>query len=220
MIRKLLICDVDATLIKEEGIDLLAKLAGSEKQVEIITKKAMNGEFDFTEALVERVSTLQGLNSECFNKVYGNMHFTDGAENFFHALRSNQTGDQWYLGLASGGFSPTVSRLAQIINADFWIANELEVENDRLTGRLQPDSQIVDSKAKLELLIAKTKEFAVDEQFTFAIGDGMNDLAMLMHAGHGFALNPKPKLREAVSEVSHIKVVESFDEILELINAV
>lgn len=201
---RLIICDVDATLIMEEGIDLLASFADKEKEVSEITKRAMNGEISFNEALKKRVSFLEGLPSSVFLSALGAMHFSQGADTFFDTLKeSNQY--EWKIGLASGGFASTVKILAKAINADFYIANSLEIKDDILTGKLEEGATIVDKDAKKNFLISKAKELNVPLERTVAIGDGANDLEMLKTAGRALCLNPKPFLRNYALENEYPK---------------
>lgn len=215
----LLILDVDGTLIQEEGIDLLAaqvKDPAIAQKVSKITQRAMNGEIDFKEALIERVATLKGLDDSCFITAMLNMHFNEGVEDLIDNLkakRDDKGEPNWYVGLASGGFTRTVSVVAKSIGADFFIANKLEVIDEKLTGKIAENSVIIDKNVKMNFLISKAKELNIPIENTVAIGDGMNDLLMMKSAGRGFAYNAKPALLKEIADIEHIQAISDFSQL-------
>lgn len=193
VVKGLLVMDVDSTLIQEEVIDLLGEEAGVGKQVAYITERAMRGELDFKQALVERVKLLEGLPESIFHKVYDNIHFNKGARELVKDLHERG----YKVGLVSGGFHETVDRLAEAIGVDYVKANHLEVKNGYLTGKTLGD--IVTKETK----VAKLKTWAAENRLsleqTIAVGDGANDLPMLKTAGIGIAFCAKPIVQQEVS---------------------
>lgn len=184
--RRLVVTDVDSTLITGEVIEMLAGHAGSRDEVARITDRAMRGEIDFRQSLVERVATLAGLPLTVFEEVRQEVELTPGAERLVAALHAAG----WPVGVVSGGFVEVVEPLAQSLGIGFVRANRLEVDAGRLTGRVT--GPVVDAEAKATAL----REFAAAEgvpiERTVAIGDGANDLLMLEAAGLGIAFNAKP----------------------------
>ncbi len=188
----LLVMDVDSTLIDEEVIDELGAAAGVGDEIASVTARAMNGELDFREALEARVALLKGLPVSIFDQVYHSVHFTNGAIDLIDALHAHG----WKVGVVSGGFHEVVDRLAEDAHLDFWIANRLESNDGKLTGRV-PGS-IVTKDVKLESLRTWANRMGIDMAQTVAVGDGANDLPMIHAAGLGVAFCAKPKVqREA-----------------------
>ena len=191
--KRLVILDVDSTLIQDEVIDLLAAQAGCEKEVSEITDLAMQGKIDFAEALVERVSLLKGLDELAIERAWHELTLTPGARTFCRTL--GRLG--FTTAIVSGGFSIFTDRLQRDLGIQHGRANHLEIVNGRLTGELT--GPIVDRRAKAEFL----REIAVVEgvpiEQTVAIGDGANDLDMLSEAGLGIAFNAKPIVRDAAN---------------------
>lgn len=185
--------DVDSTLIQEEGIDLLGEAAGVGAQVAQITEKAMRGELDFEAALRERVSLLAGLPVTIFDKIAEKIHFTPGAADLVEQL--HQRG--YKVGLVSGGFHETVDRLADQLGIDYVWANRLEKADGLLTGKVL--GEIVTKETKKRQLQAWTAENGLSLDQTIAMGDGANDLPMILTAGIGVAFNAKPIVREQAS---------------------
>lgn len=190
MVKGLLVMDVDSTLVKEEVIDLLGEEAGVGEQVADITERAMRGELDFKEALAERVASLKGLPESIFDRIYGKIHFNQGAKELVEELHARG----YKVGLVSGGFHETVDGLAQELGIDYVKANRLEVVDGYLTGKTEGD--VVTKETK----VAKLQEWAAENQLdlsqTIAMGDGANDLPMIKKAGIGIAFCAKPIVRE------------------------
>ena len=188
--KGLLIMDVDSTLIQEEGIDLLGEIAGSGAEIADITSRAMNGELDFAEALAARVGLLKGLPETVFSEVRKQIHFTEGARDLVEALQANG----WKVGVVSGGFHETVDDLARELGLDYVRANHLEIVDGQLTGKTTGD--IVTKEVKLASLKKWAAEVGLELSQTVAMGDGANDLPMILASGIGIAFNAKPVVRE------------------------
>ena len=188
--RRLVVLDVDSTLIQDEVIELLAAHAGREREVAAVTERAMRGELDFTESLHERVAALAGLDAAVLEDVRAAVRLTPGAQTLCDVL--HRLG--FTLALVSGGFTEVVQPLADSLGIAHVRANGLEVVDGRLTGRVS--GPVVDRAAKAVAL----REFAAAEGLpmsrTVAVGDGANDLDMLAAAGLGIAFNAKPLVRE------------------------
>ncbi len=191
--KRLVILDVDSTLIQDEVIDLLAVQAGCEREVSEITDLAMRGKIDFAEALLERVSLLKGLDELAIERAWHELTLTPGARTFCRTL--GRLG--FTTAIVSGGFSIFTDRLQKELGIQHGRANHLEIVNGQLTGELT--GPIVDRRAKADFL----KEIAAIEgvpiEQTVAIGDGANDLDMLSEAGLGIAFNAKPIVRDAAN---------------------
>jgi phosphoserine phosphatase len=189
--RRLVVMDVDSTLVQGEVIEMLAAEAGCEAEVASVTAAAMAGELDFEESLRARVRLLEGLPVEAVDRVRAAVVLTPGARTLVRTLK--RLG--YAVGIVSGGFTAVTDDLAAALSLDHARANVLEVVDGRLTGRVV--GQVVDRQAKAEAL----REFAAIEGLTMAqtvaIGDGANDLDMLDAAGLGIAFNAKPVVREA-----------------------
>ncbi len=187
--KRLVVLDVDSTLIQDEVIELLAAEAGCGAEVAEITARAMAGELDFEESLRERVSRLAGTEADVFERVGDQVRLTPGARTFVRTLK--RLG--YTVAVVSGGFTPITDRLAAELGLDHAIANTLEVVDGRLTGRLL--GSVVDRAGKAEVLrrIAAAEHIPLEQ--VVAIGDGANDLDMLAAAGLGIAFNAKPVVR-------------------------
>ena len=206
--KRLVVMDMDSTLIQVEVIDELAELAGVGDKVSEITSRAMNGEIDFKESLTERVALLAGLTSDALDEVYRSLPITPGAENLIKVLKKLG----YKTAVISGGFDYFTDRLKEQLGLDDAFANRLEIKDGKLTGKVLGD--IVDGKMKATLLekIACRESVSLDQ--VIAIGDGANDLPMLGKAGLGIAFNAKKTVREAAScSISQ----KSLDSILYLI---
>jgi phosphoserine phosphatase len=183
--------DVDSTLIQDEVIELLAEFAGTRELVADITDRAMRGELDFAESLRERVATLAGLPVEVLDQAYQNVRLSIGAKELIAAVHA--AGGR--VGAVSGGFTQILEPLARTLSLDYYRANDLEVLDGQLTGRVT--GKIIDRRAKAEALLEWSRDFGVDPESVAAIGDGANDLDMFDVAGISFAYNAKPKVRDA-----------------------
>ncbi len=190
MTKLLVVFDVDSTLIEDEVIELLADVAGKRAEVAAITERAMLGEIDFAESLIERVSTLAGLSESVFIEVGKRIRITRGAKDLIDAVH-NRGGR---VGAVSGGFTQVLAPLAETLNLDFARANELEVIDGKLTGKVV--GKIIDRTAKKDALLewAQLADFKLDQ--TVAIGDGANDLEMMGVAALSIAFNAKPIFKE------------------------
>jgi phosphoserine phosphatase len=191
--KRIVLLDMDSTLIQQEVIDLLAEKHGVGEEVSAITESAMRGELDFTQSLKARVSLLAGADIEIINSVKAGITLTPGARTLIRTL--HKLGHK--VGVVSGGFLDVIEPLLQELEIDFYRANKLEISGGKLTGNLL--GAIIDKTAKADAL----REFASSENVslaqTIAIGDGANDLGMLEIAGLGIAFNAKPAVRAAAS---------------------
>lgn len=188
---RLIVMDIDSTLINEEVIDLLGEEAGVGEQVAAITERAMRGEIDFKQALEERVGLLAGLGKEVFDRTFERVTFTPGALELVQAAHERG----WKVGVVSGGFHEVADRIVETAGIDYCLANRLEVVDGKLTGKLAAD--IVTRERKLEALRSWAHELSLPLSQTVAMGDGANDIPMIQAAGTGIAFCAKPKTREA-----------------------
>ena len=196
--KRLIVFDVDSTLIQQEVIEMLAARAGALDAVAAITEAAMRGELDFAESLHQRVGTLAGLPAEVLDEVAEAVELTPGARTTIRTLR--RLG--YHVGVVSGGFRQVIEPLAHELMLDFVAANELEIVDGKLTGRVV--GQIVDRAGKAKALRDFAHQVGVPMAQTVAVGDGANDIDMLAAAGLGVAFNAKPALREvADASLSH-----------------
>lgn len=186
----LLAMDVDGTLIRQEGIDLLAQEAGAGEKVAEITAQAMNGELDFSASLEARVALLKGLEISAFQKILKQIEITQGAEGLITEL--HQRG--YKVGLVSGGFHEVIDPIARSLGIDLVRANRLQVSDGRLTGKVL--GEIITPVRKKEALLTWAKENHVPRSQTIAMGDGANDLPMIETAGIGIAFMAKPIVAE------------------------
>jgi len=191
--RKLVVFDMDSTLIQAEVIVELAKLAGVGDQVNNITESAMRGEIDFKESFRQRVALLKGLQEEQLAKLTRELPLTEGADLVAKTLK----GLGYKLGILSGGFRFVGEYLKDRLGFDYMYANELDIEDSVVTGKVVGD--IVDGEKKAILLrqLAQKENIALDQ--TIAVGDGANDLPMISIAGLGVAFNAKPIVRQKAS---------------------
>ena len=186
--RRLICFDMDSTLIETEVIDELALCAGVGEQVKAITERAMRGEIDFTESFRERVALLKGLDESVMQEIAEKLPITEGVDRLMYVLKKYG----YKIAILSGGFTYFGHYLQQKYGIDYVYANELEIENGKLTGRYLGD--VVDGKRKAELLRLIAQVEKVDIAQTIAVGDGANDLPMLGIAGLGIAFHAKPKV--------------------------
>lgn len=208
-VKGLCVMDVDGTLILEEVIDLLGREAGCEEEISQITSQAMRGEIDFESSLRKRVSLLEGLPVSAFDKVFNSIHLSPNVQEFISILQKNGI----LVGLVSGGFTPIVERLAKSLGIAYFSANQLEVKDGLLTGKLV--GQIISPEIKQATLEQWRKELQLPRARTVAIGDGVNDLLMLKSAGLGIAFCAKEVLKKEIP--NHIDK-RDFLEVLPLID--
>ena len=200
---RLIVMDVDSTLIQGEVIEMLAAHAGCEGEVARVTEAAMRGELDFAESLRERVALLEGLDASCLERVYDDLVLAPGARTTVRTLK--RLG--YRFAIVSGGFSQITDRLAADLGIDFAAANELEIVDGKLTGRLV--GEIVDRAGKARALRRFAAEAGVTEAATIAIGDGANDLDMLNAAGLGIAFNAKPLVQQAAHTAVNVPYLDA-----------
>ena len=186
--RRLICFDMDSTLIQTDCIDELAERAGVGEQVREITERAMRGEIDFKESFTQRVALLKGLDVSVMKDIAENLPITEGVERLMFVLKRYG----YKIAILSGGFTYFGEYLQQRFGIDYVYANELEIEDGKLTGRYVGD--VVDGKRKAELLKLIAQVEKVDIAQTIAVGDGANDLPMLSEAGLGIAFHAKPKV--------------------------
>jgi phosphoserine phosphatase len=191
----LVVFDVDSTLIQDEVIELLADVAGRREQVAAITERAMAGELDFAQSLIERVATLAGLDESVFADVFAKIRVTPGAKQLIDAIHAK--GGR--VGAVSGGFSQVLEPLADALTLDFARANLLEVIGGKLTGKVL--GKIIDRAEKKNALLEWAKFSDFDIAQTVAVGDGANDLEMMEAAGLSVAFNAKPIVRQSANLV-------------------
>ena len=188
---RLIVMDIDSTLINEEVIDLLGEEAGVGERVADITERAMRGELDFAQALHERVSLLTGLDDSVFQRTFDRVTFTPGA----HELIDEAHARGWKVGVVSGGFHEVADRIVSAANIDYCLANRLESKDGKLTGNLAAD--IVTKDRKLQALRTWSCNLGLPMAQTVAMGDGANDIPMIQAAGTGIAFCAKPKTAAA-----------------------
>jgi len=184
---KLVVFDMDSTLINIECIDELADFAGRKAEVSAITEAAMRGDMDYRESLKKRVSVLAGLNARILARVFSErLLLNPGARELLEALQYANI----HTALLSGGFTYFTERLRIELGLDFATSNELEIVGGKLTGRVV--GNIVDAQAKADTLRALTQEFGLTQDQVMAVGDGANDLLMMAAAGTSVAYHAKP----------------------------
>lgn len=208
-VKGLCVMDVDGTLILEEVIDLLGREAGREEEIAQLTSRAMRGELNFESSLRKRVSLLEGLPVSVFDTVFKSIHLTPNAQEFISILQKNGI----LVGLVSGGFIPIVERLAKTLGIAYFSANQLEVKDGLLTGKLV--GKIINPKVKKETMEKWREELKLPQERTVAIGDGANDLLMLKSAGLGIAFCAKEVLKKEIP--NHVDK-RDFLEVLPLID--
>ncbi len=188
--RRLVVFDMDSTLIRSEVIDELATEAGVGEQVADITEQAMRGELDFNESFRARVALLKGLDEGALERVRERIQLTEGAERLVSTLRALG----YRTAILSGGFTWFGQWLQQLLGIDYVHANELEIENGQVTGRVV--GQIVNGQRKADLLKDIATQEGISLEQVIAVGDGANDLPMLGEAGLGIAFRAKPLVKQ------------------------
>ena len=196
---KLAVFDMDSTLIQCEVIDELAKQAGVGDRVVEITERAMRGELDFNQSFAERLGLLRGLDARVASEIASSLPFSDGAHELMLTLRARGVRTV----ILSGGFDVFAESVLGVLKMDSYVANTLEIVDNKLTGRVIPP--IVNADEKRARLISLASSMAIDLSQTMAVGDGANDLKMLETAGIGVAFRAKPVVREqARYQLSHV----------------
>ncbi|HHF4737336.1 TPA: phosphoserine phosphatase [Haemophilus influenzae] len=191
----LLVMDMDSTAIQIECIDEIAKLAGVGELVSAITESAMRGELDFEQSLRCRVGTLKGAPESILQQVRENLPLMPGLVETIQTLQKYG----WKTAIASGGFTYFADYLKALLQLDFAASNQFDIEDGKLTGLVKGD--VVDAQYKAKTLQHLLEEYGIDSQYSIAIGDGANDLAMMNVAGLGVAFHAKPKVQQQVQIV-------------------
>jgi len=189
--KRIVMLDMDSTLIEQEVINLLGQSAGQSNEIAQITEKAMAGDLDFKSALIKRVALLKGLDQESLHRVRDQITLTKGAKKLIEEL--HHQGHK--VGVVSGGFIEVIEPILKSLKIDFYRANRLKIEKGLLTGDI--DGPIIDSHAKRIALEDFATQEGISLEQTVAIGDGANDLEMIKAAGLGIAFNAKPKVAAA-----------------------
>ena len=197
-------------MIEQEVIELLAERVGLRDQVKILTDQAMAGEIDFREALLKRVGLLEGLNAKVLEELLAEIRITHGVPELISAVH-NSGG---LVGAISGGFSQVLELLSAKLNLDFFKANDLEIEDGVMTGRIIGD--IVDAEMKAHTLLEWAGEYGFDVSSTVAVGDGANDIQMLKASGFAVAFRPKEVLRDHADLIIEGDSLEPLISVLEL----
>jgi phosphoserine phosphatase len=188
--KKVIVFDMDSTIVEGEIIDEMARWAGVEKKVAAITEKGMRGEIDFTDSLRERVSLLKGLKVKSLESIAKTIQLTKGSEELIAALKEMG----FKVALISGGFTYFTDILKKRLGFDYAFGNELEIQNGKLTGRVK--GEIIDARRKAEIMDEICKKEGITREEVVAVGDGSNDRIMLANAGLGIAFNAKEILKK------------------------
>ncbi|MGC5009488.1 phosphoserine phosphatase SerB [Streptosporangium sp. DT93] len=202
--KRLIVMDVDSTLIKAEVIELLAAHAGCLEEVARVTEEAMRGELEFAESLRRRVALLEGLSEEVFEKVRKELVLTPGARTLVRTLKRLD----YRFAIVSGGFTQLTDALVDDLGIDYSAANTLEVVDGVLTGKVV--GEIVDRPGKARALERFARQAGIPISQTVAIGDGANDLDMIAAAGLGIAFNAKPVVRRAADTAVNVPYLDSI----------
>lgn len=189
--KRLLLADMDSTIVGIETLDELADFAGIKERVALITERSMRGELDFVKALEERVAMLEGLSETALERTYARVFLVPGARTLVQTMRKHGA----FTALISGGFRFFTSRVRELVGFDYDEANTLEVKDGHLTGRVVPP--IVNRDGKFNALKRLSEERGIPMEATVAVGDGANDLEMIRAAGLGVAFHGKPAVATA-----------------------
>lgn len=196
--KRLIVLDMDSTLIQSEVIDEMAQVHGVSDKVKVITEKAMNGEYDFTQSLIERVKLLQGLSEDKMQSILQNIKLTDGVEDFLKTVKNLG----YKVAIISGGFQYFANYFKEKLKIDYAFANDLEIIDGKLTGLVK--GNIIDGQKKALLLEMLAQQENINLEQVVAIGDGANDLQMLAKAGLGIAFHAKPIVKQSAQQhMSH-----------------
>lgn len=188
--KRLIVFDLDSTLIEAEIIDELAREAGVEREVKELTRRAMNGEMNFKDALRERVRLLKGLPVEVLERIYSRVEFTEGAKELISALR--RAG--YKIAVVSGSFTYFTNKIRDELGIDYAFGNELEIVDGKLTGEVV--GRIIDAEEKAKIVEEIAKKEGIKIENVVAVGDGANDRIMIEKAGLGIAFNAKEVLKD------------------------
>ncbi len=207
--NKMIVFDMDSTLIDAETIDELARAAGVVSKVEEITKKAMYGDFDFEQALVERVKLLKGLPVETALDAVNKIDLMPGAAELILYVKSRG----YKTAMISGGFTISADTIGKVLGIDFVVSNELLVEDGCLTGKVV--GPIIQSYSKAKVFEELTRQNGVSPEQCVVVGDGANDACVFEKAGFAIAFNPKPILREYADVVITKKDLRAVIPVIE-----
>ncbi len=201
--KKLLIADMDSTIIREESLDELAKQIGKEKEVSFITNEAMNGRIEFKKALIDRVAILKGKSTDILETLKKNININDGARELVKTMNMNGS----ITVLVSGGFTFLTEYLQELLGFKYAHANTLQIIRNEcqkfiLTGKVE--GSILDKKAKLNYLNQYIKKYNLNQKDSICVGDGANDIEMIQHAGIGVSFYGKLALKK-VADISFNK---------------
>lgn len=205
--RKFLIMDVDSTLIQQEVIELLAAYAGKREEVTAVTEAAMRGELDFAQSLHARVAVLAGLPADVVDSVRAEVKLSEGAAELVAAFKAAGHA----VAVVSGGFNQILRPIAEDLGLDYWIANELEIVDGALTGKVL--GAVIDRAAKEKFLREWAAAEGIPMEHTIAVGDGANDLDMLSAAGIGIAFNAKPAVRAVADAAVNMPYLDAVRHI-------
>ena len=205
--RKFLIMDVDSTLIQQEVIELLAAYAGKREEVAAVTEAAMRGELDFAQSLHARVAVLAGLPAAVVDSVRAEVKLSEGAAELVAAFKAAGH----VVAVVSGGFNQILRPIAEELDLDYWIANELEIVDGALTGKVL--GAVIDRAAKEKYLREWAAAEGIALEHTIAVGDGANDLDMLGAAGIGVAFNAKPAVRAVADSAVNMPYLDAVRHI-------
>jgi phosphoserine phosphatase len=196
--KRLIVFDMDSTLIQTEVIDEIAELCGIGEKVKAITESAMNGEIDFDQSLTQRVGLLEGLETSKLDSIIENLPYTPGVREFIKTVKKLG----YKVAIISGGFTYFANAIKEELGIDYAFANELEMSEGKLTGKVKGAIVNAEQKETILRLIAQQEQISLEQ--VVAIGDGANDLPMLSAAGLGIAFHAKQIVREKASnQLSH-----------------